>query len=111
MTTRRFFLLFAAALLASPAYANDLRCAVFTKDRQTAVRPSAAVQKLEDGNARFVAGRSVHWDLISQLRATTSRQAPFAAGIVSCLIERTPDHAHGVTPPLVYLVGEAPCAL
>ena len=89
MTTRRTFLLSTAAMLAAPAYAQDPQCATFTKDRQAAVTPSAALQKLKDGNARFVAGRSIHCDLIAQVRATASGQAPFAA-VVGCIDSRVP---------------------
>jgi carbonic anhydrase len=89
MTTRRSFLLCSAAVLAAPAYADNPQCAVFTKDRQTALTPSAAVQNLKDGNARFVAGASVHCDLMSQLRATAAGQAPFAV-VVGCIDSRVP---------------------
>lgn len=89
MTTRRSFLFCTAALLAAPAYADDRQCAVFTKDRQQAVTPSAALQNLKDGNTRFVAGASVHCDLMSQLRATAAGQAPFAA-VVGCIDSRVP---------------------
>jgi len=82
------------ALLAVRAYADDPQCAVFTKDRQAAVTPSGAVQYLKVGNARFVAGRSVRCDLISQIRATASGQAPFAA-VVGCIDSR-------VSPELVF---------
>lgn len=89
MTTRRSFLLSTAAILAAPAYADDPLCAVFTKDRQAAVTPSVALQNLKDGNARFVAGRSIHCDLMAQVRATASGQAPFAA-VVGCIDSRVP---------------------
>ena len=87
MTTRRAFLLTSTALLAVPAYSDVLECAVFNKDRQAALDPSGALQKLKDGNARFVGGRSIHCDLIAQVRATG--QAPFAA-IVGCIDSRVP---------------------
>jgi carbonic anhydrase len=89
MTTRRRFLLSTAAMLAAPAYSDDPECAVFTKDRQAALDPSGALQKLRDGNARFVGGRSIHCDLLAQLRATATGQAPFAA-IVGCIDSRVP---------------------
>jgi carbonic anhydrase len=89
MTTRRRFLLSTAAMLAAPAYSDDLECAVFTKDRQAALDPSGALQKLKDGNARFVGGRSIHCDLLTQVRATATGQAPFAA-IVGCIDSRVP---------------------
>jgi carbonic anhydrase len=88
-TTRRTFLLSTAAMLAAPAYPADQECAVFTKDRQAALDPSGALQKLKDGNARFVGGRSIHCDLMAQVRATASGQAPFAA-IVGCIDSRVP---------------------
>jgi carbonic anhydrase len=89
VTTRRSFLFSTTALLAVRAYADDPQCAVFTKDRQAAVTPSGALQYLKLGNARFVAGRSVRCDLISQIRATASGQAPFAA-VVGCIDSRVP---------------------
>ena len=88
MTSRRSFLV-GAALLAGRAYADDSQCAVYTKDRQSAVMPAMALQNLKDGNARFVAGRSLHCDLIAQVHATASGQAPFAA-ILGCIDSRVP---------------------
>ncbi len=78
MTTRRTFLLSTVAMLAAPAYSDVLECAVFTKDRQAALDPSGALQQLKGGNARFVGGRSIHCDLMTQVRATATGQAPFA---------------------------------
>jgi carbonic anhydrase len=89
MTTRRTFLLCTAAILAAPAYADDRECAVFTKDRQAALDPSGALQRLKDGNARFVSGHSIHCDLLAQVRATAKGQAPFAA-VVGCIDSRVP---------------------
>jgi carbonic anhydrase len=89
MTTRRSFLLSGAAMLAGSAFADDPECVVFTKDRQAALDPNGALQKLRDGNARFVGGRSLHCDLLAQVRATASGQAPFAA-IVGCIDSRVP---------------------
>jgi carbonic anhydrase len=48
-----------------------------------------ALQNLKDGNARFVAGHSLHCDLMAQVRATASAQAPFAA-VVGCVDSRVP---------------------
>jgi carbonic anhydrase len=94
MTTRRTFLLSTAAILAAPAYADDRECAVFTKDRQAALDPSGALQRLKDGNARFVSGHSVHCDLLAQIKVAAKGQAPFAA-IVGCIDSR-------VGPELVF---------
>jgi carbonic anhydrase len=76
-------------MLAAPPHAQEPQCAIFTKDRQAAVTPSAALQKLKDGNARFVAGRSIQCDLIAQVRATSSGQAPFAT-VLGCIDSRVP---------------------
>ena len=104
MKTRRTFLLASAAMLAAPAYSDVLDCAVFTKDRQAALDPSGALQKLKDGNARFVGGRSIHCDLMAQVRATATGQAPFAA-IVGCIDSRVP-------PELIFdqQIGDIFCA-
>ena len=72
-TTRRTFLLSTAAMLAAPAYAADHECAVFTRGRQAALDPSGALQELKDGNARFVGGRSIHCDLMAQVRRDRER--------------------------------------
>jgi carbonic anhydrase len=89
MTTRRAFLLTGTALVALRAHSDDLECAVFNKARQEALDPSGALLRLKDGNARFVGGRSIHCDLIAQVRATATGQAPFAA-IVGCIDSRVP---------------------
>jgi carbonic anhydrase len=104
MTTRRTFLLSTVAMLAAPAYSDVLECAVFTKDRQAALDPSGALQQLKDGNARFVGGRSIHCDLMAQVRATATGQAPFAA-IVGCIDSRVP-------PELIFdqQIGDIFCA-
>lgn len=78
----------AVAAAAAPAQAQDA-CAVFTAERQRATTPEAALQLLKDGNARFIAGKSVNCDLLSQVRATSAGQAPFAA-IVGCIDSRVP---------------------
>jgi carbonic anhydrase len=64
-------------------------CAVFDKSRQDRVTPDAALALLKEGNARFVAGRSVHCDLPAQAKATAGGQAPFAA-VVGCIDSRVP---------------------
>ena len=87
MTTRRHFLCAASALFSAPALAAEAVCEVFTKDRQAAVTPAAAIQVLKDGNQRFVSGTPVNCDLMAQVRGTAGGQAPFAA-VVGCLDSR-----------------------
>ncbi len=51
--------------------------------------PAQAVARLKEGNARFVAGRSVHRDLVAEAHATAQGQFPFAV-VLSCIDSRTP---------------------
>jgi carbonic anhydrase len=91
MISRRSLCHGAAALplLAVAKAAAADKCAVFTKDRQKSVTSDDAIRLLKEGNERFVAGKSVHCDLIAQVRATAQEQAPFAA-IVGCIDSRVP---------------------
>ena len=78
----------AAGALAAPVLArND--CAVLTRETQAAITPDAALERLKEGNARFVAGETVHCDLRRQVRETAGGQAPFAA-VVGCIDSRVP---------------------
>jgi carbonic anhydrase len=77
-----------AGLTGGTAFATDA-CAVFDKTRQGAITPDEALARLQDGNARFVSGRMVNCDLMAQVRATATGQAPFAA-VVGCIDSRVP---------------------
>jgi carbonic anhydrase len=90
MTTRRSFLAAAGVIVAgaTAARAQD-SCAVFTKDTQSAITADQAVARLKDGNARFLAGQTIHCDLLAQVRGTASGQAPFAA-VLGCMDSRVP---------------------
>jgi carbonic anhydrase len=61
------------------------------KESQSVMTPQQALAQLRDGNARFVAGRSLHRDFPAQAKATASGQYPFAV-VLSCLDSRQ----HGV---------------
>ncbi len=90
MFSRRTFFVTTAATMAltSRAHAQEA-CAIFTPDRQKSTTPEAALRMLKDGNARFVAGKTINCDLRAQVKATASGQAPFAA-IVGCIDSRVP---------------------
>jgi carbonic anhydrase len=60
---------------------------VQTKESQTAMTPQAALARLREGNARFVAGRPLKRDLPAEVRATAAGQYPFAV-VLSCLDSR-----------------------
>lgn len=77
-----------AVLTAGSAKAQDA-CAVFTPDRQKAVTPAQALQRLIDGNERFVAGKTVNCNLMAQVKDTSTSQAPFAV-VVGCIDSRVP---------------------
>lgn len=100
MTTRRAFLATfpaafstalpaLAALAPAPASAAASQCAVFTSARQKSTSPEEALRLLAEGNARFVAGKTINCDLRAQVRETAGGQAPFAA-ILGCIDSRVP---------------------
>jgi carbonic anhydrase len=61
---------------------------VMTRESQAAMKPAEALQKLKEGNERFVAGHSLDRDLPAEARATAGGQYPFAA-VVTCVDSRT----------------------
>jgi carbonic anhydrase len=95
MTTRRTFLVGIGALGAgaAAARAEDL-CAVYTKALQSATTATQALDRLKEGNARFVAGRPIHCNPQTQVKLTAAGQAPFAA-VLGCMDSR-------VAPELVF---------
>jgi carbonic anhydrase len=92
MLTRRQSLSGIAALAglagATAAQAKD-QCVAFTPQMQAAKTPEAALKRLQEGNARFVAGQALHCDFLEQVRSTAKQQAPFAA-VLGCIDSRVP---------------------
>jgi len=78
----------ALASFAGAAQAKD-KCVAFTPQMQAAKTPDAALQRLRDGNARFMAGQALNCDLLEQVRSTAHKQAPFAA-VLGCIDSRVP---------------------
>jgi carbonic anhydrase len=90
MENRRTFLAATALFAAGAAIARAQEsCAVFTKNSQSATTPDQALARLKEGNARFLAGRTIHCDLRTQVKETAGGQAPFAA-ILGCMDSRVP---------------------
>ena len=58
-----------------------------SKAQQSAIAPAQALEKLEAGNARFVAGKTLHRDWPQQRAATAAGQYPFAV-VLSCIDSR-----------------------
>ena len=95
MTTRRHFLTLSGLFVAGTALAQtDDLCAVVTKETQAATTADQALLRLKAGNERFRTGRSLHCDLMAQIKATAQGQAPFAA-VLGCMDSR-------VAPELVF---------
>jgi carbonic anhydrase len=71
-------------LYAQPTMAHHVQ----TKDSQSATTPAAALQRLKDGNLRFVSDTGLHHPLFRQeISETAHGQFPFAA-ILSCIDSR-----------------------
>ena len=60
-----------------------------TREAQAAITPARALEMLQQGNERFVSGKTLPRDFLAQVRQTSTGQYPFAA-IVSCLDSRIP---------------------
>ncbi len=78
----------ATGLAAAAASAKD-RCVAFTPEMQQAKTPAEALKRLQEGNARFVAGEALHCDLLEQVRSTAQQQSPFAV-VLGCIDSRVP---------------------
>lgn len=95
MATRRHFLTFSGLFVAGAALARaDDLCAVSTQKTQAATTADQALLRLKEGNERFRTGRSLHCDLMQQVKATAQGQAPIAA-VLGCMDSR-------VAPELVF---------
>jgi carbonic anhydrase len=95
MATRRHFLTFTGLFVAGAALARaEDPCAVATKATQTATTADQALLRLKEGNERFRTGRTLHCDLMRQVKATAQAQAPLAA-VLGCMDSR-------VAPELVF---------
>lgn len=64
-------------------------CMIVTPDRQASFTPDQALVELKSGNQRFISGQARNCDLLSQVRATASTQAPFAV-VLGCIDSRVP---------------------
>ena len=108
MLSRRAFctcasLTFASSLASNAVHAADA-CAVMTRERQQSVSPDDAINRLKEGNERFISGKTINCDLLAQVKGTASGQAPFAT-VVGCIDSRVP-------PELVFdqRIGDMFCA-
>jgi carbonic anhydrase len=77
-----------ASLAVAPRAVEDSPIAApMTQALQAMITPDLALQRLKDGNARFVAGAGVVRDLPAQVAATGKAQFPYAT-VLSCIDSR-----------------------
>ncbi|MEH2510872.1 carbonic anhydrase [Nitrobacteraceae bacterium AZCC 1564] len=93
-----------SSLVTTGARAEPAECAVMTADRQRAIAPDEAIERLKTGNGRFVSGKTINCNHMQQVKETSKSQAPFAA-IVGCMDSRVP-------PELIFdqRIGDVFCA-
>ena len=70
------------------AFAAD-QCAALTQERQSAISPDDALNKLKAGNERFLSQNMRNCDLLEQVRATAGGQFPSSV-VVGCIDSRVP---------------------
>jgi carbonic anhydrase len=70
------------------AFATD-QCAALTQERQSAISPDDALNKLKAGNERFLSQNMRNCDLLEQVRATAGGQFPSSV-VVGCIDSRVP---------------------
>ena len=60
-----------------------------TKEIQAGITPANAIERLKDGNKRYVAGLMLNRNLNEQVEITSNGQAPFAV-VLGCIDSRAP---------------------
>jgi len=88
MINRLACILAVLALAGSPLALAEDDYRTFDQHAQANLTPDEALELLKEGNARFVAGKSIDRDLIAQQRETADGQYPFAV-VLSCLDSRS----------------------
>jgi carbonic anhydrase len=71
------------------AAATQPHAAVITREKQTQLTPDHVLQRLKEGNQRFMNGRMKNRDLMTQAHLSSTGQHPLAV-ILSCMDARTP---------------------
>ncbi len=74
-------------ILAAFSVVSCVNSSVQTKTSQAATTPQQALKSLQDGNARFAAGRSKNHHLVAQAEQTSTGQYPVAA-VLGCIDSR-----------------------
>jgi carbonic anhydrase len=79
----------ALPLAAEEAAAGAPTAAIQTRKSQSVMTPATALERLEEGNRRFVANATKRRDWSAKVVATASGQFPFAA-VLGCMDSRAP---------------------
>lgn len=75
--------------LAAQRAASPSKPGIQTRESQAAITPAAALERLKEGNLRFVSNTTKRRDWSAKVVATASGQFPFAA-ILGCMDSRAP---------------------
>lgn len=84
-----FFILFIVFLFGMVKVNAQDTVITQNKYTQRAITPDEALQKLKDGNERFVQGKQIERDFNEQVKETAKNQYPFAV-LLSCIDSRAP---------------------
>jgi len=82
------FAVLAAVECAHPAPATPPERSTPTAQMQASMRPEDVLQRLRDGNARFVSGLSIERDYRAQVKETSTSQHPLAS-VLACIDSRS----------------------
>ena len=85
----RFVVVVGLCLLVSPLAAQQSTPEIQTRELQNAMTPAAALERLKEGNRRFVSNTTKRRDWSAKVVATASGQFPFAA-VLGCMDSRAP---------------------
>ncbi len=86
---RIVFLISCLMAMLNAAYAQDVHISVITADKQQNITPQQVLQRLEEGNQRFVNGKMKNRNTLMQAHLSAAKQHPVAV-ILSCIDSRTP---------------------
>ncbi len=84
----QYLLLTLVAIAGTSCSTSSPHGSTMSESAQKATTPGEALQRLKDGNARFVSGKSVQRNYLAQVKETSQGQYPYAS-VVSCLDSRT----------------------
>ena len=74
-------------IIAAVSFTSCATPVVMTKQSQASITPERAIGELQEGNARFAAGKSRHRNFVAQYGKTAGGQYPFAA-VLGCIDSR-----------------------